>query len=46
MGECFAKWMPDHKPIWTEIGVAKLGLDEMRVEIEVSAYDPEGAKSA
>lgn len=38
--------MPNHQPIWTEIGVAKLGLDEMRVEIEVSAYDEEGAREA
>jgi enamine deaminase RidA (YjgF/YER057c/UK114 family) len=38
--------MPDHKPIWTEVGVAKLAAEGMRVEIEVVAYDPEGAKSA
>lgn len=44
MGENFKKWMPDHKPIWTEIGVAKLGAEGMNVEIEVVAYDPEGAK--
>lgn len=37
----FEKWMPDHKPIWTEIGVAKLGAEMMNVEIEVVAYDPE-----
>ncbi|WWC65916.1 uncharacterized protein I303_108538 [Kwoniella dejecticola CBS 10117] len=35
----FAKWMPDHKPLWTEIGVASLGAEGMRVEIEVQAYD-------
>lgn len=29
---------PDHRPIWTEIGVASLGLDGMRVEIEVEAF--------
>lgn len=44
MGENFKKWMPDHKPIWTEIGVAKLGAPNMNVEIEVVAYDPEGGK--
>lgn len=44
MKECYEKWMPDHKPIWTQIGVAKLGADGMNVEIEVSAHDPEGAK--
>jgi enamine deaminase RidA (YjgF/YER057c/UK114 family) len=40
MGEMFQKWMPNHKPIWTTVGVQRLGLDDMRVEIEVSAYDP------
>ncbi|CAM1502491.1 Fc.00g044750.m01.CDS01 [Cosmosporella sp. VM-42] len=44
MVENFRKWMPDHKPIWTEIGVAKLGADGMNVEIEVSAHDSEVAK--
>ena len=42
MAENFKNWMPNHKPIWTEIGVAKLGADGMNVEIEVSAHDPEG----
>jgi enamine deaminase RidA (YjgF/YER057c/UK114 family) len=28
----------DHRPIWTEIGVATLGLPTMRVEIEVEAF--------
>ncbi|KAM0718733.1 hypothetical protein Q7P37_005804 [Cladosporium fusiforme] len=33
------KWCgPDHRPIWTEIGVASLGAEGMRVEIEVEAY--------
>ncbi|RYP77217.1 hypothetical protein DL771_001266 [Monosporascus sp. 5C6A] len=36
----FSKWMPNHKPIWTTVGVQRLGEDDMRVEIEVSAYDP------
>ncbi|KFH44089.1 hypothetical protein ACRE_051690 [Hapsidospora chrysogenum ATCC 11550] len=40
MTKNFKNWMPDHKPIWTEIGVKELGLPEMRVEIEVVAYDP------
>ncbi|RDW63542.1 L-psp endoribonuclease family [Coleophoma cylindrospora] len=40
----FKKWMPDHQPIWTCVGVPRLGEDDMRVEIEVSAHDPEGAK--
>ena len=31
----FKKWVPDHEPIWTCVGVVKLGEDAMRVEIEV-----------
>lgn len=46
MSENFKKWMPDHQPIWTEIGVAKLGAEGMNVEIEVLAHDPEGAVKA
>lgn len=42
----FAKYMPDHQPIWTCVGVTRLGEDDMRVEIEVVAHDPEGAKAA
>lgn len=30
-----------HKPLWTVVGVDKLALDPMRVEIDVFAYDPE-----
>jgi len=33
-------WMPYHKPICTLLGVEKLALDNMKVEIEVVAYDP------
>ncbi|KAJ8126160.1 hypothetical protein O1611_g7479 [Lasiodiplodia mahajangana] len=40
----FKKWMPNHKPIWTCVQVGRLGEDDMRVEIEVEAHDPEGAK--
>jgi enamine deaminase RidA (YjgF/YER057c/UK114 family) len=36
----FKKWMPDHNPIWTCVGVQRLGEDDMRVEIEVVAHDP------
>ena len=36
----FKKWMPDHKPVWTCVGVTRLGEDDMRVEIEVVAHDP------
>lgn len=36
----FDKWMHKHKPLWTCVGVVKLGGgDVMRVEIEVQAYD-------
>ncbi|BEJ10900.1 hypothetical protein CspHIS471_0103220 [Cutaneotrichosporon sp. HIS471] len=34
------KWMPNHKPLWTCVGVSRLGQDDMRVEIEVVAHDP------
>lgn len=44
MTKSFGQWMPDHKPIWTQVGVRQLGAPGMRVEIEVVAYDPEGAK--
>lgn len=37
----FKRWMPDHEPIWTCVGVVKLGEDAMKVEIEVSAHDPQ-----
>ncbi|EMR63771.1 putative l-psp endoribonuclease family protein [Eutypa lata UCREL1] len=42
----FKKYMPDHQPIWTCVGVTRLGEDDMRVEIEVVAHDPEGAAAA
>ncbi|KAI1074428.1 putative L-PSP endoribonuclease family protein [Whalleya microplaca] len=42
----YRKWMPSHYPTWTEIGVRELGLDTMHFEIEVSAYDEEGAAEA
>lgn len=35
----FRKWMPDHQPLWTCVGVPRLGEDDMRVEIEVVAHD-------
>ncbi|KAJ9606651.1 hypothetical protein H2200_008659 [Cladophialophora chaetospira] len=34
----FQKWMPEHRPIWTTIEVPKLGLESMKVEIEVVAH--------
>ncbi|KAF9879547.1 endoribonuclease L-PSP [Colletotrichum karsti] len=44
MVENMKKWMPDHAPILTGVGASQLGQPGMRVEVEVSAYDPEGAK--
>lgn len=38
------KWTPDHEPLWTCVGVSRLGEDDMRVEIEVVAHDPEMGK--
>lgn len=38
MVEEFRKWMPDHQPTWTCVGVTELGIPGMIVEIEVEAY--------
>ncbi|KXX77958.1 RutC family protein in vnfA 5'region [Madurella mycetomatis] len=43
--ECTQKWVPDHRPILTAVGVAQLAMPGMRVEIEVVAHDPEGTVS-
>jgi enamine deaminase RidA (YjgF/YER057c/UK114 family) len=40
MSENFRKWMPDHKIIWTQIGVKQLGAPDMHVELDVVALDP------
>lgn len=37
----FKQYMPEHQPLWTCVGVSRLGEDDMRVEIEVVAHDPE-----
>ncbi|CAF1268126.1 unnamed protein product [Rotaria sordida] len=34
------KWCPNHDPIWTVLGVSKLGEDPMKVEIDVFAHVP------
>ena len=44
MADNFRKYMPNHRPICTCVGVTRLGADDMRVEIEVYAHDPEGGK--
>lgn len=33
------KWMPNHKAVWTEVGVKQLGAEAMHFEIEVEAHD-------
>lgn len=38
MKDNLERWAPNHKPLWTCIGVAKLALEGMRVEIEVVAH--------
>ncbi|KAL1894238.1 hypothetical protein Sste5346_006024 [Sporothrix stenoceras] len=35
-----AEYFPDHKPIWTALGVESLAMPEMLIEIEAVAYDP------
>ncbi|KAI9151330.1 putative L-PSP endoribonuclease family protein [Paramyrothecium foliicola] len=40
------KWMPNHQVVWTELGVNQLGSDKMHFEIDVEAYDPDGAAEA
>ncbi|KAH6974233.1 Endoribonuclease L-PSP/chorismate mutase-like protein [Ilyonectria sp. MPI-CAGE-AT-0026] len=37
MVEEFRKWMPNHQPTWTCVGVTELGIPGMIVEIEVEA---------
>lgn len=40
MEKNFAKWFPDHRPVWTAVGIERLAMPEMLVEIEAVAYDP------
>jgi enamine deaminase RidA (YjgF/YER057c/UK114 family) len=40
IGEQFRKWTPEHKPIWVALPVERLGVPEMRIEIQVVAYSP------
>lgn len=37
MVKCYRHYMPNHAPIWTQVGVQSLGLPTMRVEIRVTA---------
>lgn len=43
MVQKFNEYMPNHQPLWTCVGVSRLGFDDMRVEIEVVAHDPVNA---
>ena len=36
----FKRYMPNRQPLWTVVGVSRLGEDDMRVKIEVVAHDP------
>ena len=44
VNEAMVKWyrhyMPNHAPIWTQVGVESLGLPTMRIEIRVTAIIP------
>lgn len=37
MAKLFRHYMPNHAPIWTQLGVEALGLPTMRIEIRVTA---------
>ncbi|WP_219097288.1 RidA family protein [Pseudomonas sp. UMAB-40] len=37
MAKLYRQYMPNHAPIWTQLGVAALGLPTMRIEIRVTA---------
>ena len=40
MVRLYRHYMPNHAPIWTQLGVAALGLLTMRIEIRVTAIIP------
>ncbi|MEO8316389.1 MAG: RidA family protein [Pseudomonadota bacterium] len=40
MTRWYRHYMPGHAPIWTQVGVAELGLPTMHVEIRVTAIIP------
>lgn len=37
IAKLYRRYMPDHAPIWTQLGVEALGLPTMRIEIRVTA---------
>ena len=40
MVKLYRQYMPNHAPIWTQVGVETLGLPTMRIEIRVTAIVP------
>ncbi|TQV98025.1 L-PSP endoribonuclease family protein [Cordyceps javanica] len=42
----FKRYLPDHEPLWTCVGVTRLAEDDMRVEIEVVAHDPDWSETS
>jgi enamine deaminase RidA (YjgF/YER057c/UK114 family) len=40
MARLYRQYMPNHAPIWTQLGVEALGLPTMRIEIRVTAVIP------
>jgi hypothetical protein len=38
--------MANYQPLYTCVGAARLGEDDVRVEIEAEVYDPKGAENA
>jgi enamine deaminase RidA (YjgF/YER057c/UK114 family) len=40
MARLYRQYMPNHAPIWTELGVEALGHPAMRIEIRVTAIIP------
>jgi non-canonical poly(A) RNA polymerase PAPD5/7 len=43
MVENIKKYIPDHRPVWTQLGT-RLAMPGMNIEIEVVAYDTPGAE--
>ena len=35
--ETLKKLMPDHRPIWTCVQIGQLGLEGMKIEVEIEA---------
>lgn len=40
--EMFKEFMPNHRPVWVAVGVAKLG-EGMHIELEAESHDEMGA---